>query len=77
MPTPRAAAMAGVLCDRIVVFGGFNGFSDVGVTEIYDPRVTFVMDDEPLYEVSTQTLSTRRNRWPPTVRVCDCCSRLA
>jgi len=37
MPTPRAAAMAGVLCDRIIVFGGFDGATNLAVTEIYDP----------------------------------------
>ncbi len=42
MPTPRGDAMAGVLCPqspdaRIAVFGGYNGFTNLTVTELYDP----------------------------------------
>ena len=37
MPTRRGAAMAGVIGGRIAVFGGFNGTSNLVVTEFYDP----------------------------------------
>jgi Kelch motif/FG-GAP-like repeat len=37
MPTPRGAAMAGVIGGKIVVFGGYNGSTNLDVTEIYDP----------------------------------------
>ena len=36
MPTARGAAMAGVIGDKIAVFGGYNG-SNLRVTELYDP----------------------------------------
>jgi hypothetical protein len=39
MPTPRAAAMAGVIGNRIAVFGGFDpSLGNLQVTEIYDPQ---------------------------------------
>jgi N-acetylneuraminic acid mutarotase len=37
MPTPRAAAMAGIINGEIAVFGGFDGLSNLAVTELYDP----------------------------------------
>lgn len=37
MPTPRGAAMAGVICDQIAVFGGFDGATNLDITEFYDP----------------------------------------
>ncbi len=36
MPTPRGAAMAGVIGDKIAVFGGYSGVN-LRVTELYDP----------------------------------------
>ncbi|TMQ64657.1 MAG: PKD domain-containing protein [Candidatus Eisenbacteria bacterium] len=36
MPTARGAAMAGVIGDKIAVFGGYNG-GNLRVTELYDP----------------------------------------
>ncbi len=37
MPTPRAAAIAGIIGGKIYVCGGFNGSVDLAVTERYDP----------------------------------------
>ncbi len=46
MPTPRGAAMAAVFLGQIVVFGGYNGSTNLDVTEIYDP-VTKVWSTGP------------------------------